>query len=133
MALLLDIFGFLSVVLRGVVLTTQSLMIGGVVFLGFIVGPVAAKLGAVGDSALARGRRLLFWSALTLACAELVFIVLECVVLAGTMDIPLSTAFGAGFARFGLVAAAAAAAATFVVRGRGERPPPSLLFAFGGR
>jgi len=66
---------------------------------------------------MARGRRLLFWSTLTLACAELVFIVLECVVLAGTMDIPLSTAFGAAFARFGLVAAAAAAAATFVVRG----------------
>jgi putative copper resistance protein D len=116
MALLLDIFGFLSVVLRGVVLSTQSLMIGGVVFLGFIVGPVAGKLGAVGVAAMARGRRLLFWSALTLACAELVFIVLECVVLAGTMDIPLSTAFGAAFARFGLIAAASAAAATFVVR-----------------
>ena len=122
MALLLDIFGFLSVVLRGVVLTTQSLMIGGVVFLGFIVGPVAAKLGAVGVASLARGRRLLFWSAMTLACAELVFIVLECVVLAGTMDIPLSTAFGAEFARFGLVAAAAAAASTFVVRGELTRP-----------
>src|ERR1051326_1515289 len=98
MALLLDIFGFLSVVLRGVVLTTQSLMIGGVVFLGFIVGPVAAKLGAVGVSALARGRRLLFWSALTLACAELVFIVLEFVALARTIVIPLPTRFGRGLA-----------------------------------
>ena len=117
MALLLDIFGFLSVVLRGVVLSTQSLVIGGIVFLGFVVAPVAEKLGAVGEIATARARRLLFWSALTLAGAELVFIVLECVVLAGTMDIPLSLAFGAGFARFGLVAAAAAAAITFVARG----------------
>jgi putative copper resistance protein D len=117
MALLLDIFGFISVVLRGVVLSAQSLVIGGIVFLGFIVGPIAEKLGAVGAAATARGRRLLVWSALTLACAELVFIVLECVVLAGTMDIPLRLAFGAGFARFGLVAAAAAAAITFVARG----------------
>jgi putative copper resistance protein D len=117
MALLLDIFGFLSVVLRGVVLSAQSLVIGGIVFLGLIVGPVAEKLGAVGAAATARGRRLLFWSALTLACAELVFVVLECVVLAGSMDIPLGFAFGAGFARFGLVAAAAAAAITFVARG----------------
>ena len=117
MALLLDIFGFLSVVLRGVVLSTQSLVIGGIVFLGFVVAPIVEKLGAVGEGATVRGQRLLFWSALTLAGAELVFIVLECVVLAGTMDIPLSLAFGAGFARFGLVAAAAAAAITFVARG----------------
>src|SRR5215831_16500490 len=117
MALLLDIFGFLSVVLRGLVLSAQSLMIGGIVFLAFIVAPVAAKLGEVGAAAMARGRRLLFWSALTLAVAEFVFIVLACVVLAGTMDIPLRVAFGADFARFGLVAAAAAAAATFVARG----------------
>ncbi len=117
MALLLDIFGFLSVVLRGLVLSTQSLVIGGIVFLGLIVGPVADKLGAAGDAATARGRRLLFWSALTLAVAEFVFVVLECVVLAGTMDIPLGLAFGAGFARFGLVAAAAAAAITFLAGG----------------
>src|ERR1700738_3661387 len=108
MALLLDIFAFLSVVLRGLVLSAQSLVIGGIVFLAVIIGPVAEKLGAVGVAAMARGRRLLFWSALTLACAELVFIVLECVVLAGTMEIPLATAFGADFARFGLVAGAAA-------------------------
>ena len=130
MALLLDIFGFLSVVLRGVVLSAQSLVIGGIVFLGLIVGPVAGKLGAAGATATARGRRLLFWSALTLACAELVFIVLECVVLAGSMDIPLDLAFGAGFARFGLVAAAAAAAAiTFVVRGALTRARIAALLA----
>jgi putative copper resistance protein D len=129
MALLLDIFGFLSVVLRGLVLSAQSLVIGGIVFLGLIVGPVADQLGAVGAAATARGRRLLFWSALTLACAELVFIVLECVVLAGTMDIPLGLAFGAGFARFGLVAAAAAAAITFVARGALTRTRIAALLA----
>jgi putative copper resistance protein D len=129
MALLLDIFGFLSVVLRGFVLSAQSLVIGGIVFLAFIVAPVAAKLGEVGVAAMARGRRLLFWSALTLAVAELVFIVLACVVLAGTMDIPLRVAFGADFARFGLVAAAAAAAITFVARGALTRARVVALLA----
>ena len=129
MGLLLDIFGFLSVVLRGLVLSAQSLVIGGIVFLAVIVGPVATRLGDVGVAAMARGRRLLFWSALTLACAELVFIVLECIVLAGTMDIPLSTAFGADFARFGLVAAAAAAAAALVARGALTRTRVAALLA----
>ena len=129
MALLLDIFGFLSVVLRGLVLSAQSLVIGGIVFLWFIVGPVAEKLGDVGDAAMARGRRLLFGSALTLAGAELGYIVLECVVLAGTIDIPLATAFGAAFARFGLVAAAAAAAIAFLARGAPTRARIVALFA----
>ena len=128
MALLLDIFGFLSVVLRGLVLSAQSLVIGGIVFLAVIIGPVAGKLGAVGVAAMARGRRLLFWSALTLACAELVFIVLECVVLAGTMEIPLATAFGADFAHFGLVAAAAASAAALVARSELTRVRVLALF-----
>jgi copper resistance protein D len=128
MALLLDIFGFLSVVLRGLVLSAQSVVIGGIVFLVVIVGPVAEKLGAVGVATMARGRRLLFWSALTLAWAELVFVVLECVVLAGTMDIPLRNAFGADFARFGLVAAAAAAATAFVARSALTRARVLALF-----
>ena len=54
---------------------------------------------------------------------------LECVVLAGTMDIPLRLAFGAGFARFGLVAAAAAAAITFVARGAFTRTRIAALLA----
>src|SRR5438270_814930 len=78
--------GLSSVWLRGLRLATQSLWTGGVGCLGLVVGPVAERLGPVGVAATARGRRLLVGSALTLACAELVFIVLECVVLAGTMD-----------------------------------------------
>ena len=129
MALLLDIFGFLSVVLRGLVLTTQSLMIGGIAFLAVIVGPVSAKLGARGPAALARARRLLIWSALGLAAVELAATTLECIVLAGTVDIPLAQAFGAGFARFELVAAAAALLAAWVARRPLSRMRVAVLFA----
>ena len=117
MALLLDIFGFLSVVLRGIILSAQSLAIGGILFLTLLVWPLAPQLGTGGAAVMAKTRRLLFWSALTLALAEVIFIVLECVVLAGTVAIPLGDAFGANFARLGLVAIAAALGTAFIAVG----------------
>ncbi|HKW53057.1 MAG TPA: CopD family protein [Stellaceae bacterium] len=125
MALLLDIFGFLSVVLRGLVLTAQSLTIGGVVFLVLLAYPLRRELGASGAAAVERCCRLLLWSALAFAALELTFVMLECVVLAGTVDISLAEALGAAFARFGLIAAAASAVTAALVR----RPPRGLRVA----
>src|SRR6185437_6216440 len=125
MALLLDIFGFLSVVLRGLVLTAQSLTIGGIVFLALLAYPLRRELGASGDTAFRRCCRLLLWSASAFAAVELAFVLLECVVLAGTVDISLAEALGAAFACFGLIAAAAAALTAVLVR----RPPAGARFA----
>jgi copper resistance protein D len=119
MALLLDIFGFLSVVLRGLVLTAQSLTIGGIVFLALLASPLRREIGASGDAVFRRCCRLLLWSASAFAAVELASVLLECVVLAGTVDISLAEAFGATFARFGLIAATAAALTAALVR----RPP----------
>ena len=55
MALLLDVFGFLSVVLRGLVLTAQSLTIGGIVFLALLAYPLRRELGSVGAAAVEVG------------------------------------------------------------------------------
>src|SRR5689334_24344716 len=98
MALLLDIFGFLSVVLRGLVLTAQSLTIGGIVFITLLAYPLRRELGAIGEAAFRRCCRLLLWSASAFAAVELAFVLLECVVLAGTVDISLAEALGAAFA-----------------------------------
>jgi copper resistance protein D len=117
MALLLDIFGFLSVVLRGIVLTTQSLAIGGIVFVGLLARPLLPELGRSGAEALERCRRLLIWSALAFAFTELGFVLLQSLALAGTVDISLSNALGADFARFGLIAAAAALLVALVAAG----------------
>src|SRR5260370_19336212 len=125
MALLLDVFGFLSVVLRGLVLTAQSLAIGGVAFLVLLAPPLRTQLGASGGGASERCRRLLLWSALACAALELVFVLLECLVLAGTVDISLAAAFGADFARFGMTAAAASVLAAALAR----RPLEGLRFA----
>src|SRR5260370_916925 len=56
MALLLDVFGFLSVLLRGLVLTAQSLAIGGVAFLVLLAHPLRTQLGASGGAAFERWR-----------------------------------------------------------------------------
>ena len=125
MALLLDIFGFLSVVLRGLVLTAQSLTIGGIVFLVLLASPLRRELGAGGAAAFGRCCRLLLWSASAFAALELAFVLMECVVLAGTVDISLAEALGAAFARFGLVAAAAAALTAVLV----WQPPAGPRFA----
>jgi putative copper resistance protein D len=117
MALLLDIFGFLSVMLRGVVLTAQSLTIGGIAFLALLLDPLAPRLGREGAAALRRCHTLLRWSAVVLAGIELLFVLTEASVLAGTIDISLADALGADFARFGIVAMAAALA-TAALTGR---------------
>ena len=119
MALLLDIFGFLSVVLRGLVLTAQSLTIGGIVFLALLAYPLRRALGSSGEAVFRRCCRLLLWSASAFAVVELASVLLECVVLAGTVSLSLAEAFGAAFACFGLIAAAAAALTAALVR----RPP----------
>jgi len=125
MALLLDIFGFLSVVLRGLVLTAQSLTIGGIVFLALLAYPLRRELGGVGAAAVERCCRLLWWSALAFAVVELASVLLECVVLAGTVGISLADALGAAFSRFGLIAAAASAVTVALVR----RPPEGFRLA----
>ncbi|HYM02205.1 MAG TPA: CopD family protein [Stellaceae bacterium] len=131
MALLLDIFGFLSVVLRGLVLTAQSLTVGGVVFLACLAKPLAPPLGPAGAAVIERCGRLLLWSAIALAVIEAVFVTLECLVLAGSIQTTLADAFAAEFARFGAVAAAAAAvtAALAARRDVGRRVLPLLALA----
>ena len=133
MASLLDIFGFLSVVLRGVVLATQSLAIGGIVFIALLVRPLMRELGPGGGEGLERCRRLLAWSALAFAAAELGSVMLQSLTLAGTVDISLGKALGADSALFELVAAAAALVVGLVAAGRleGRRflplPPLALV------
>jgi putative copper resistance protein D len=116
MALLLDIFGFLSIMLRGLVLAAQSFTIGGIVFLAALGRPLAPALGAGSEAALARCRRLLLWSALVFALAQAGSVLLQSLVLAGTVDISLNEALGAEFARFGLLAAASALVVAVIAR-----------------
>ncbi len=116
MALLIDIFGFLSVLLHGIVLAALCLTIGGITFLLLLARPLAREQRNIGEPLLRRCRFLLGGSALILAFAELLGVALQTTVLVGTLDIAPVMALGANFAGFGLVAAAAALATALLAR-----------------
>src|ERR1700728_3172063 len=108
MALLLDIFGYLTVVLRGFTLTAQSATVGGVFFLAFVARPFRAQLGHAGGDIERRCRIVLGIAAAAFALFEALTIVLEAAVLMGSLDIGVGEALGAGFAIADIVVLAAA-------------------------
>ncbi|HEV3459269.1 MAG TPA: CopD family protein [Thermoanaerobaculia bacterium] len=135
---LLDVFGFLSVILRGLTLALQSLVIGGLVFELFIARGVRGPHGDVGDqpAAAARaGRRLLLGSALCLAVAQAGYVAADTALLMATTGLGLAAVAGANF----FVAGAAAAILALVIAalvfkaGRQERPAlaGALLLSLG--
>src|SRR5471032_1587264 len=97
MALLLDLFGFLSVVLRGLTITAQSLTLGGVLFLTLLAWPFRDALGESGPEILARCRRLAGWSAVAFAIVSSLSALIEAAILADTVDLTLDETIGAGF------------------------------------
>src|SRR5215470_7645502 len=58
MALLLDIFGFLTVILRGLSITAYAFTLGGIAFVLLLAKPLHPALGETGDVVLARSLRL---------------------------------------------------------------------------
>jgi putative copper resistance protein D len=101
---LLDVFGFLSVVLRGLSLALQSMVIGGLVFDLFI-----ARADA-GAAAVRASRRLLVASALALALAQAGYLAADTAILMGTADLSLAAVAGANFFVAGAIATALALA-----------------------
>ena len=110
MALLLDDFGLLSVLLHGARLVAQSLTLGGIGFMALLARPLAAELGASGALILRRSRRLLGWSAAALAVVEALMIATQVAALADSIDLPLADLLGADFVLWDALAIVAALA-----------------------
>ena len=127
MATLIDIFGYLSVIIRGAVLVTQSFVIGGIAFLLLTRG-VSRELGSDGERLEIRVRRFFFWSALAFTLAEIAFVAVQCAVLMGTVDLDLGDVLGADFALAGLTLAGAGLVCIWIARGPVGR---SAGFALG--
>jgi hypothetical protein len=87
-AQLLDVFGFVSVLLRGGALALNSLVLGGVAFLTF-VRPT--------EAAMAAARRLIFYSAASLAVVQICYVGADSMVLAQTAGLRLGELAGAIF------------------------------------
>jgi putative copper resistance protein D len=84
--LLLDVFGFLSILLRSFALVGAALVIGGVVFRHVIVMPVTDRALGSTREMLAHLARILRSSALLLALAVIAAVLLDTMVMIGSLD-----------------------------------------------
>jgi putative copper resistance protein D len=107
MALLVDLFGYLGIILHGLAIIAQSMALGGALFLVLLARPFAAPLG--GDLAVRTGR-IAAAAAGALVVVELTSLALQTAVLTSTLDMPVTGVLGAHFAIAGLLKAAGAAA-----------------------
>jgi len=92
MDLLLDIFGFASVLVSGVVRTAQCLTLGGIAFLAFIAVPL--DHGTLTPRTI-QLTRIFAWSLLVTVTALLA---MQTTILAGTAEISVMAALGGDFA-----------------------------------
>ena len=126
MSLLIDLFGYLSIVLHGLTIVAQSMAVGGALFLVFLARPLAASLPD-GDQIMRRTRVIAGWSALALVACEALSVAMQAAVLVDTVQIDLREALTAQSAIAGLVKAAAAGVLATALLTRRTLPSASLL------
>ncbi|MEJ0069569.1 MAG: CopD family protein [Pseudomonadota bacterium] len=116
MALLLDIFGFLTVILRGLSIGAQAFTLGGIGFVLFLATPLQGALASTGDTILARSLRITMWAALALVAVETLTVLAETAILIDTADLSLRDSLGAAFVTAGAVKIAGALAISALCR-----------------
>lgn len=129
MNLLIDLFGYLSVVIHGITIIAQSMALGGVIFITFLARPLQRSLNATGIDILRRARGIALWSGVGLIACELATIGLQGAVLVGTVDIDWISVLSAEFALAGLIKCAGALVIVVTLAWRKEQAPISVLLA----
>ena len=110
MSTLFDIFGFLSVVLRGLDLVAQSILLGSVSFALFIATPLARDAARELRAVTASVRLCIQWAALAAVIAATADTAVSAAVLTASLETSWREVAGAGFVIAGAVKALAAAA-----------------------
>lgn len=123
MVQLLEIFGFLSVLLRAATLGFQSLTIGGIVFLVFVARRLALGAEAIWQASL----RMILWSAVALTVAQIASVITNTLILMRSADMTLAKVGGANFVAAGGLAAASALTIAALAAARQWRGHPGLL------
>lgn len=118
---LLDLFGFLSVVLQAGLLLARTMLLGSVLFWALLLPPLAVLPGTAELAALAR--RLLLGAGLATAALTIATAGLSVLALAATLDAPLPTVLGADFVRAALGALAATLLLLVLAWGQGPLEP----------
>jgi putative copper resistance protein D len=97
---LVDLIGYIGILLHGCVIVSQSMALGGMLFLVFLARPFAAQLG---PDILRRTTDIAAWSAVALLGIEALNVGLQLAVLVTTLDLPLSNVVQANFAVAGIL------------------------------
>jgi putative copper resistance protein D len=126
-ALLIDLFGYLSIILHGLTVTAQSVALGAVLFLALLARPLAPALGAPAGPILNGTVRIAAWSALALVVCEAATVAMQTAVLVGTVDLSVGDVLQANFAVSGLARTAAGALILLVLLLRGRQAPLAVL------
>ena len=123
MSTLFEIFGFLSVVLRGLDFVAQSVLLGSVTFAAFVATPLAGDVEERGLRRVFAGcRRVIRAAALATIVAVITATVLNAAVLAASLEISWREVAGAGFVIAG--AGKVVLAAVIGLLGSAAAPPP---------
>src|SRR5579863_5902719 len=104
MARLLQVFGFLSVLFRGAMLSFQSLTVGGITFLAFVSRRMGAESEPLQRASLQWIRRF----AVALAAMQFAYVAANALILMQSADLRIVEALSANFAIAGGVGIAAA-------------------------
>ncbi len=123
MDLLIDLFGYLSVIVHGITILAQSVALGSVFFIALLARPLASRLDGDGWSVLRGSARMAAWAAVALMVAEALTVALQTAVLVGTIDLPPGQIIAAEFALAGLIKIALAGGMAALLFLRGARAP----------
>jgi len=120
--LLVDLFGYLSIVVHGLTILSQSMALGGVLFLVLLARPL--RLSEIADGTT----RIAGYAAIGLLLSEAATLALQTAVLTATVDLSVPDVLTADFAVAGLAKTAAAAllAGLLLLRGRAAPAIPLL-------
>jgi putative copper resistance protein D len=129
MDLLVDVFGYLSIIVHGLTILSQSMALGGVLFLVFLVRPLAPRLGQAGAGILTGTARAALYAAIALLVTEAATVALQAAVLMDTVDLTFRQVLTAAFAVAGIVKIIAAASLAIVLLGLKDRVPVLPLLA----
>jgi putative copper resistance protein D len=127
MELLVDLFGYLSIIVHGLTILSQSMALGGVLFLVLLARPLAPRLG--GAQIAAGTARIAGYAALALLLSEAATVALQTAVLVDTVDLTVADVLHAEFAVAGIVKTIAAAALAVLLLGLKDKAPAVPLLA----
>ncbi len=111
MELLVDLFGYLSVLLHALTIVAQSMALGSVLFLVLLARPLGWLLGEDGAAIRRSTTRIALWSALGLIACEAATVALQGSLLMGTVGLTPAEIASAGF----VAAAAVKIGATLLI------------------